>query len=398
MPASPKKRPRGRPSLDLAIRLRNWVWYWLVRTESNLSDDALDAKYVRVMSGERPRLFFRIKSGGSSPDELRGYHSHKSIYELVHEAGEFEAARLWFESPLWRFLTEPNLKPADFTAFIGVQLKRRGLFRARPEDLLPGRAVLGDDEPAFETGLTDNYQKSLRIAAMMCEMQTISLLAALFREAHGEFEAEIARHIEEKLMETIEHYLRTLPIPNRPKRCFRLLVQDRILRNRWITEADMPVTPEHSALPRARQVKAFIDWYMSSKIDHLRSSVSTLPIVWNTERMHWYQVNRARVYEIWNSGPKVDWDKVQRDEDWLKDEMDGDPDRGRDPFGFNAVFEKIAEEHKNQNRRREMLRSLDGIPPRQGATEIPRILIEPEQFSEFCKKSIVALRGNPGGG
>jgi hypothetical protein len=374
--ATQPARRRGRPQLDLAVRLRNWGWYWMVRAESQLSDDALDARYVQVQNIERPRLFFRIRSVGSSPDELRGYHSRRSIYELVHEDDEFPEARQWFESPIWRFLSDRSLGPSDFSEFIQSQLRRRGLFRAAPADIFPGRAVLGKDEPAFEAGPSAHYRSMLRLLAADGDINSLAFLSALYREAHDAFESDMVTMLEEVLEGALERFVENLLLPSRYKRCFSQLVVDRILRNRWIREADMPTTADYLAMPRPKQIREFLSWYVSIKSESLRLSSARLPIVWNTERVMWYRSRRAEILDIVENAPAVDWDAAAAAEDLRNDSMDSQKNLAEAEESFDRALHCIKVEFDAQEDIKKRLQGLGDAPARPEKDGPIRILVE----------------------
>lgn len=369
-----EKRGRGRPQLDLAIRLRNWGWYSMIKAESKLSDDALDARYVPGRGTERPRMFFRIRAGGSSPSELMGYHKGKTIFESVHEGGEFQQARSWFESGIWQLLSKPDFSATERAELIQSMLRKWGLYRASPAEIHVGKAVLGDDEPLFETGLTEAYQKAMRYIAVSGSAPAIALLCALYREAHDEFETQIAAALEKGINDAVHAYLKEIPIQKAFKRCFEVLISERILRNRWITESDMP--PSNQKATRPQEIRQFFHWYISSGRNDPPHLKAKMPVVWHTQRVYWYRQNRIKIYELWNSLPPAEWDpEFSPMNEWVEDTRVLSPKESDERFDRFVAFCK--REMENQEQRKSRVRGLEGIPPRE---ENPKLLIEDTEY------------------
>ena len=72
----------GHPPVDIALRLRNWAWYWSVKRITGCSDDRVDALYVlESKDGTRRRFFQRLCSLS-----LKAHGSQRRYIQALVEA------------------------------------------------------------------------------------------------------------------------------------------------------------------------------------------------------------------------------------------------------------------------------------------------------------------------
>lgn len=292
-------RARGRPELDLAFRIRNWGWYWLVKIESGLSDDDLDRKFV---GSERPRFFYHLRSMGTSPTTKR--KKKPTVFSRIHANGNYFQAKQWFESKLWTFLTNPHLKKEDFTAFLQEEIERRGWFRVLPDEAPAGEWALGDDEPALSKGWSLSYQAMVRHITSIEGIDRLALLSALYREAYYDFELDSARRLSQALDIAVREFI--CEFPANPEhtfflRCLQKLIQDRIQRNIWLSESDIPSAKKYTTSNRRRQVRYFMSWYMIEGKSIKNSGFSQYPIVTNSERTQWLRTHKRSIHRQFKS-------------------------------------------------------------------------------------------------
>lgn len=382
-----KKGP-GRPHLDLAIRMRNWGWYSLIKEGSGLSDDRLDKKYVKVKFKERPRLFFQMQSVGSSPNELRGYHSRKSIYELVHAGGKFERARQWFEAPLWWILTNPGLGLEDFRGFIAKEAERRQWFRAAPDEIRPGSWVFDGEEPAFvpEATLDSNtksgYGPMISRLANSQDIEDIALLCALFREAYHAFDLDLARRLGNLVEPAVVEFVSTLPLERHFKECLHQLIYDRVVKNLWISEASMQAVQRSVPKHRAAQIRRFMTWYMLNSNPHrISTHACRYPIVIDSPRTRWFRQNKSKIRELWDAARPLsesDYeDEVHKFDGTSAKEIAELEER------LGQILERSKFDPERERRAREQLRTLGEIPPPIGSPFLPAPPPIPAGFIEW---------------
>lgn len=294
------KKRRGHPELDLAIRLRNWGWYWIIKNETGLSDDALDERFVSVDEFIRPRLFFRIRTRGSSPNELRGEHRYAiSVFERVHKGGAFAQARRWFESALWLMLSEPGLPKDTFSSYVEAEIRKpeRGWFRIDADDAPIAEVVLGIDDPALQQGLSADYSSMLHHLSEDTSANGLALVCALFREAFDAFELDIAAAYDPLLRVSAMKVWRTLRLPVAIGRILELLVQDRILRNVWFSEEHMPVHLRRGG-SRVAEIKRFVAWYCEDSNPERKRTAAAFPIVLQCARTKWLNDHIAELRRL----------------------------------------------------------------------------------------------------
>ena len=244
---------RGRPYVDLAIRVRHWGWYSLVREESGLSDNALDERYKSFDSESRPRYFTRIRREGALPKHLIQHSTRPSLVERIHQSGDHPRAKKWFESKLWELLIAPDVSSEHVRRIIETESRRL--------DLRPVLKPL--DPPGF--GLFD-AKSLIRSLVAMPDINGLTLLCALFRDAYLDFEIDLARQLKDAIKAACERSLRAMPThgTHRWKECLIQLISDRIFHNRYITELLWSEAEASQAnASRVVEIRSYIDWYLS---------------------------------------------------------------------------------------------------------------------------------------
>ncbi len=303
MPKGTQKR-RGRPELDIAIRIRNWLWYSEIKAATQLSDDRLDQRFVHIQLKQghdpiRQRVFYEIKSMGSSPDELRGYRIKKSIFEKVHENGQFADIKFNFELPLWRYLSDPTVSTDEYRSYLKQEIERLGLFRLDTRDAEVARIAMGRDEPAVQYGVNRVFSAMVHHFANQPNLlHSICVLTALFKEAYAEYELELAQAISEIIMMLSRQAAMSTLLPTRMKYLLDKLIQDRILKNIWVREYDFAKYRTDSSATRKRHLQDFIDWYNDPKCPPRNILQSGYPIVAKTNRTEWFVENRELIRKI----------------------------------------------------------------------------------------------------
>lgn len=286
---------RGRPRLDLALRARNQCWYWLVKRALGLSDDELDRRFAdNYRAQSRARVFTRIRTQGNSPNTRQGLRAGGSVYERVHAAEhpDLPRARIAFESPLWDLLLDPQRPLADYTAQIQVIVDRRGWYRASGDDLVDG-LQMGLNERIFEFApdLTPSFQAMFEhLVEIQPDIEALTLLCLLFREAHAAMYLEQAVAIRRRLCEVTRRYGAASGFPGSLIALLERLVVDRIGYGRVINEdagaARLSSSDRPSTGPRPAQIRSVLRAYSSGDMSgggvaHLRTPIVQQGPAWN---------------------------------------------------------------------------------------------------------------------
>lgn len=327
------RRGRGRPKQDLAIRVRNWTWYWMVKSATGLGDDKLDENYANPDDKalvSRLRVFFRIRALGTSPDATQGYRTRESVYEIANRksAALLAPAKQVFESEIWDFLQQPDRPAAEYTRFINLVCERRGWYRAPWSDRKLGVLFLGGDEPAFQTGLSPAYRAMLlHLIEAQPDLEALALLAALFREAYGSFQLDQAVAIRSALKTATSLYVGGSELPWEVGKVFEQLIWDRIVGNQIINNDPfndvLPVVGDGQVAARstiqspAQAIKRFAQRYAAGQFREANPGPGQVPIVPRSARIDWLQ-DRKEVLSIgatlmkeaqqtsWNHGDSED--------------------------------------------------------------------------------------------
>lgn len=264
---------RGQPRLDIAWRARNWVWYWMVRHESGLSDSELEAQYAKSRDnpGESLPAFTRVHNLGTSPRDPRGFRKLSPIFEAVHseenrKVGKFEDARRAFESPFWELLTTRDLPLARLQEIIESISGERGLTQIT-NDEVEILETLSDDQLLRDVGLKVNEEQAIKHLLEISDLDTTALLAALYREALREFKLDRALLLQGYETDPLMNFLEAAQLPVRVSNLVIILNLDRIWRDRWITEMDWykatgtEPSGSSSEAARLKEINGFLAWY-----------------------------------------------------------------------------------------------------------------------------------------
>jgi len=307
-----EQRPRrGRKQLDIAVRLRNWGWYWLVKMEAGVSDDELDRRYAAIGRDIRPRLFFQFRSLGSSPTEERGYRSRRdgkkgrgSVYERVHRSGEFNAARDWFESSFWKLVMPPQPESGYYSVFIETMLAKNGWFRASADDETAARIFLKKMPAAFQEWKSKAFEHSLRYFVAGDSLDDIAMLAALYQEAYLNAHLELAIRLRDALTMSVVSYCETNNLWDNVGKLLIQIVDDRVIGHRWISgaERDQKVVPR---VFRTVKLKAFASNYVEEGRQWSRRE--THPIVMATPELNWLREHSSEIASM----ADVSWEELR---------------------------------------------------------------------------------------
>lgn len=292
-----------RPTKDLAYRARNWFWYWRVRHISGLTNYALDKKCFGA-HGQRGH-FAQIEKSASDPDERPLVHG-KTLLELVDALdlpenggpGPYACTTRAFESKLWSFLATRDLAPSVYTDFIQQYAEERGWMRAKIRDYPLYMMFLGVDEPAIEDGVGTAYSAMLHKLVNEVSPDATAVLVALFREAIHQMELENAIAIGKALTASIVWMGERLGIPRNVTQFIERLARDRVLSNRWVTEADWrtqtktPVTPKIGSRARVREFNAWVCWYTQRPRALEGNGYGRFPLVPRSARTDWLETHR----------------------------------------------------------------------------------------------------------
>lgn len=289
------RRPRaGNPPTDIAWRLRNWVWYWLVKEATDLSDEALDMAYLSPpgSEGNRRRFFHRVRTLGSDPTLPRPDLDDRSVFENVHAQDsdpQLQIARTAFDSPLWLMLSSREWGVEDDRLYIAKTIADRGWYRFQPEDRELAIEFIRD-EPAL--GQCEDrehvYSTMLTHLESHASADNIALLAALYREALNEVSLEQAIQLRSSLRACTGHWVRHLQIPEDVARLIERLVDTRLARNIWMT----PEIPREQFSTQQQYVRALFKAHMEEQSVIDGDRLSLYPIVLPSPRLAWLQAHK----------------------------------------------------------------------------------------------------------
>lgn len=294
-----------RPVDDLVERTRNWLWYWIVRRQTGLSNDALDMQFLGPgANGGRRRHFERIGQTASSPRAFP-VKGGKTLFKLVNEAGHTEAGLL-YESKLWEFLSERDAPPQVYSDFIAEYVKAKGWHRLHARDVSLYITLLGENEPAVQPDVSTAYSAMLHKLVNEATFEALAVLVALFREAMGSMLLKQAIAIQTAVKAAATWTCMRNEIPELPKKLLEQLVSDRVLGNRWFTEEDwrhhanVPRKKKMSTRERAKEFHAWVDWYIKESWQAWKTPYGNTPIVPRSERIDWLETNRVELVSIKN--------------------------------------------------------------------------------------------------
>lgn len=297
----------GHPATDIALRLRNWLWYWQVKQTLGLSDDALDRQFLAppAARGEpvppslhadpgRKRVFERIRNLGSDPTQPRLDLYNGSVFDRVHanrEKAWLERVRRDFESPLWQMLTRPRWADGDTERLIETLVDRGGWYRAAVDETAVAAALFPDDI-AFG-------HHAVEVEAAACThwelnpcADNVALLAALYRETWQSTQLEEAVRLRSSLRRALRNWLRDLGWHASQERQWRLrgmalhrLVECRLVKNRWA----------HRELPPTRSQREYVRELVRAYciVATPDSQARERPVVQRSPSNAWLRANRA---------------------------------------------------------------------------------------------------------
>jgi len=202
-------------------RLRVFSWYLALKSKCDWSDYKLDVTFCLPGAvgtqdyAARPRTFEKIRKFGVVPE--RG-SSAKRGFDLIEEVDrhpEFQGTKDIYESPFWELLdsAQPTLVTAN--EFVNKLLLGYGLMRIESEIDLSILAALRDrhgptkeleqyfhlsDEDRFEYWLSHSLRK------LPSDLDRITLLGALFREAYLGMSLKIAALLKNQLVDHLDRF------------------------------------------------------------------------------------------------------------------------------------------------------------------------------------------------
>lgn len=295
-----------RPTIDLAYRARNWFWYWQVRKVSGLSNDQLDRKCFGEMG--RRRHFEQIQASASAPNEVALVNGQTLLTLVdsldrpsISEPGPYEVATQAFHSQLWFFLATRDLPPSVYTEFIQQYAENRGWLRISNRDRYLYAEFLGTDEPAIESGVSTAYSAMLHKLVNDRSPDSIAVLIALFKEAMNRVDLEQASTIRVAIRASIAWMGECLELKGDSLSLLGRLVNDRILRNRWISEADWRRATNTtrkttiSSRQRIRDFQSWVAWYTGQNRVLDENIHGLYPLVPRSERIDWLETNRNHI-------------------------------------------------------------------------------------------------------
>lgn len=305
---------RGQPRQDIAHRTRNWIWYWMIRQESGLSDEALDNLYAKAKDNPAVSLgaFSRIRGMGSSPCDSRGFRKSQPVFEAVHcdanrKAGRFERARLAFDSPFWELLSTRDMPLTRLQLIIAELSQARGLTRIRPSETFDIYAVVPDRQLLANAGLVNDDQRALSEILRVMDLDTTAILAALYHEALRTMQHQRALMLRDYIGVPLAVFLSTFEPPDPMFALMLHLLTDRILCDFWVTEHDwfeatsrVP-SKSTSETARQREINDFVEWYVGGKRNARTDATPglSLPMV-ESPALSWLRGNREEIQSLRN--------------------------------------------------------------------------------------------------
>lgn len=303
---------RGQPRQDIAYRTRNWIWYWMIRYESGLSDEALDDLYAKARDNPAVSLgaFSRIRSMGSSPCDPRGFRKSQPIFDAVHceenrKAGRFEKARQAFESPLWELLSTRDMPLTRLQEIIADIAQARGLTRIQPNETYDIYTVIPDQQLLTNAGLMVDDQRALADILRAMDLDTTAMLAALYHEALRTMQHQRALMLRDFIGVPLGIFLSTFQPPDPMFALMMHLLTDRILCDYWATEHDWfeatgrEPSGSTSETTRQREINDFVEWYVGGKRNARRHAPPglSLPMV-EPLALSWLRDNRDEIRSL----------------------------------------------------------------------------------------------------
>jgi len=299
-----------RPVDDLALRARNWFWYWLVRNTSGLSNTQLDRKCFGEQIA-RKRYFENIQLTASSPNTVAVLKG-KKVLEIVgcwdavdNQPSPYLPSTQAFSSHLWVFLGKRNLPADTYSEFIQKYIEERGWIRLHARELPLYVTFLGASEPAARPGVSTAYSGMLHKLVSEATPDALAVLIALFREAMLGIFLEQAVALKIALRTATHRMCQQHNMPNDISRLLRRMIDDRVLSNSWLTEEDWrrhtgtQRKAKISSRERVRQFRAWVEWYVNESRPLIQTGYGGCPIVPRSPRVDWVAKNKDTLNEAY---------------------------------------------------------------------------------------------------
>lgn len=230
-----EKRSRGNPPTDVAWRLRNWCWFWMVKRRTQLSDDGLDRLCFGGGADKRRRFFERVRTIGSDPSLPNTDLNGRSAFDMVHEKKKtLEPAKRLFQSRLWEILSRPDFPISECRHVAATILHERGWYRFRKEDYVIAVALSLEDKTfAISENLNTTYRSMLSETERTPSANAVTLLVALYKEAVAERAFVRAITLEKSLRNCVSAWSHAFEWPPKIAALLRILINDRVIKNLW---------------------------------------------------------------------------------------------------------------------------------------------------------------------
>lgn len=301
---------RMRPADDLAIRVRNWFWYWQVRGISGLTNNGLDRKCFGKDEG-RKRHFERLEQTAASPSEmplLDGCTLLEIVdgWDILDGHAPYAPATQAFHSPLWSYLSTRDQAPNVYSDYIQQYVQQHGWMRLRADDMSLYLTFLGQSEPAIQANVSTAYSAMLHKLVGQGTPDALAVLIALFREAMHGVLLEQAIAIKSALKAAVIWMCELNEMPDQLRNLLWQLVHDRVLSNTWLTESDWRqrtgAARKHNLSSRARikEFRAWVTWYVSHSRTKEKTGYGAFPIVPRSARIDWLEDNRDALNSAYN--------------------------------------------------------------------------------------------------
>lgn len=288
------------------------MWYCEIKEATQLSDEALDTKYLSTApkSGKRRRLFQRIRSVGSNPDRERVDIGNKPVFNRVHgdSTPALDIASENFRSLLWNMLAEPGYAQREFSNVIDSIVASRGWYRASSEDIALGLHFIADD-PAFGRHTDSKNVYSAMLTSLESEpcADNIALLGALFHEAILAVDLETAAALRDSLLTCATLWMVKIGWwdTNAPfeedvdrhwfphGRVFEHLIDRRVVRNDWTK----PKIDRRAHRNQRQYIQALLQANARRPVQE-GLGPSRHPIVLRSPRIEWLQKNRETLGKV----------------------------------------------------------------------------------------------------
>ncbi len=176
--------------------------------------------------------------------------------------------------------------------------------RAHTRDYPLYLTFLGRDEPAIELGVFTAYSAMLHKLVNDITPDATAALVALFREAMHHVELERAIAIRTALTTSIMNLGECLGIARNVTELIQQLARDRVLANRWVTEADWrkhtdtSLTRGITSRARVREFQAWVSWYTRRPKTFNYTGYGQFPIVPRSARTDWLEAHRYFLAQV----------------------------------------------------------------------------------------------------